>query len=127
MKTSIRLETTALIKYYLTVIPKKIRSAIATFSFISVLKGAKTIKMSRFAVYDDEDVKAFKTKIRAKRTQESTDFAINILNQYCESQCIAFVEHDLSPSTLNNLLSRFYLCISNKKGEYYKISVQEIE
>ena len=80
------------------------------------------MKMSRFAVYDDEDVKAFKTKIRAKRTQESTDFAINILNQYCESQSIAFVEHDLSPSTLNNLLSRFYLCIRNKKGEYYKIN-----
>ena len=51
----------------------------------------ENIKMSRFAIYDDEDVEAFKGKIRAKRTQESTNFAINILNEYCESQTIALV------------------------------------
>ena len=78
--------------------------------------------MSRFAIYDDEDVEAFKSKIRAKRTQESTNFAINILNEYCESQTIALVLQNLSSSALNNLLSKFYLCVRNKKGEYYKIN-----
>ena len=78
--------------------------------------------MSRFALCDDEDVDAFKSKIRAKRTQESTNFAINILNEYCESQTIALVLQNLSSSALNNLLSKFYLCVRNKKGEYYKIN-----
>ena len=78
--------------------------------------------MSRFAIYDDEDVEAFKSKIRAKRTQESTNFAINILNEYCESQTIALVLQNLSSSALNNLLSKFYLCVRSKKGEYYKIN-----
>ena len=78
--------------------------------------------MSRFALCDDEDVEAFKSKIRAKRTQESTNFAINILNEYCESQTIALVLQNLSSSALNNLLSKFYLCVRNKKGEYYKIN-----
>ena len=79
--------------------------------------------MSRFAIYDDEDVEAFKSKIRAKRTQESTNFAINILNEYCESQTIiALVLQNLSSSALNNLLSKFYLCVRNKKGECYKIN-----
>ena len=76
--------------------------------------------MSRFAIYDDEDVEAFKSKIRAKRTQESTNFAINI--EYCESQTIALVLQNLSSSAVNNLLSKFYLCVRNKKGEYYKIN-----
>ena len=78
--------------------------------------------MSRFAIYDDEDVEAFKSKIRAKRTQESTNFAINILNEYCESQTIALVLQNLSSSALNILLSKFYLCVRNKEGEYYKIN-----
>ena len=29
---------------------------------------------------------------------------------------------NLSSSALNNLLSKFYLCVRNKKGEYYKIN-----
>ena len=82
--------------------------------------------MSRFAIYDDEDVEAFKSKIMAKRTQESTNFAINILNEYYDSQTIALVLQNLSSSALNNLLSKFYLCVTNKKGEYYKINSMRI-
>ena len=49
--------------------------------------------MSRFAIYDEEDVEAFKSKIRAKRTQESANFAINILNEYCGSDyCVGVTE-----------------------------------
>ena len=65
--------------------------------------------MLRFAIYDDEDVEAFKSKI-------------NILNEYCESQTIALVLQNLSSSALDNLLSKFYLCVRNKKGECYKIN-----
>ena len=45
--------------------------------------------MSRFAIYDDEDVEAFKSKIRA--TQESTNFAINILTESCEVGVTEFI------------------------------------
>ena len=78
--------------------------------------------MSRFAIYGDEHVEAFKSINRAKRTQESTNFAIDILNEYCESQTIVLVLQNLSSSALNNLLSKFYLCVRNKIGEYYKIN-----
>ena len=78
--------------------------------------------MSRFAVHNYDDVEAFKTKIIAKRTSENTNFAVKILNEFCEAQNIALVLEDLSSMTLNNLLSKFYMCVRNKKGEYYKIN-----
>ena len=71
--------------------------------------------MSRFALCDEEDVEAFKSKMRAKRTQESTNFAINILNEYCESQTIALVLQNLSSSALNNLLSN--ICVLETRKE----------
>ena len=45
--------------------------------------------MSRFAVYGEGETEIFKKKMRAKRTNDNTSFAVKILNDFWEEQSIA--------------------------------------
>ena len=77
-------------------------------------------KTSRFAPYSENNEKELCTKVSAKSTQSNTVFALNVFRSFCSAQGI--MNNEVSLENLPDVLKKFFMCVRNEKGEYYKIN-----
>ena len=76
--------------------------------------------MSRFALYDENEAEDISKKKNAKKTEEATNFAIRVFDSFCRETSIT--TSNITIDDLPCILKKFYLCVRNEKGTYYKLN-----
>ena len=74
---------------------------------------------SRFASYNLNDEQELSVKKNAKSTDSSTIFALKVFTSFCRE---IDVENGIPVEHLPEILKKFYMCMRNEKGDYYKLS-----
>ena len=76
----------------------------------------------RFVTLSLEELKKLQRKQRAKNTDRTTQFGVNLLQKYLVATGSRRKVEDMQPEELNNTLISFYPGARTEKGERYKLN-----
>ena len=83
----------------------------------------KENSMGRFLSVSTTTLDDMSKKKISKKTKEVTNFGVNILTSYCQSEGQEFpTKENYTIQQLADLLSRFYIAARTRKGEMYKLN-----
>ena len=77
----------------------------------------------RFAAVGREEIQDMTKKKNSPKTDQSTGFAVKVLQAFCKESAIAFPKED--KLALNKVLCKFYIAARNQKGELYKLNTMK--